>query len=145
MVPAVRSLFCLSMASQLTKFLLVMWSLGACELKLWLHCIPGCLHRNLACGKGLSLARAFPEARTTGSNFTVFQMFFFVVFITSLKDPCSLFGLTEPEPAWNLWRDSFWLCCSSRGGGIPSGTCLKAATGLSRGQRSIRKLTLSKQ
>lgn len=131
MVTAGRSLFCLFLGPQFTKLLLVVWSLGACELKLWLHCIPSCLHRNLACGKGLSSTRAFPEVRITGSNFTVFQMLFFVVFITSLKDPCSLFGLTEPEPAWNLWRDTFWPCCSSGGAGIHSGTCLKAAMGLS--------------
>lgn len=144
-LPAVRSLFCLSLAPQLTKFLLVVWSLGACELRLWPHYIPSCLHRNLACGKGLSSTRAFPEVRTTGSNFTVFQIFFFVVFITSLKDPCSLFGLTEPKPTWNLWRDSFWLSCLSRGAGIHSGTCLKAATELFLGQRSIRNLTFYRQ
>lgn len=120
------------------------WWCGPWELvnwDSWPHYIPSCLHRNLACGKGLSSTRAFPEVRTTGSNFTAFQIFFFVVFITSLKDPCSLFGLTEPKPAWNLWRDSFWLSCLSRGAGIHSGTCLKAATELFLGQRSIRNLT----
>lgn len=110
------------------RWLLLALLLRACELGLWPHCIPICLHRNLACGKGLSSTTVFPEVRTTRTNFKVFEVFSFVTFIASLKGPCCLFGLTEQKLAWNLWKGRFWPCWLSGGAGIHSGMCLKATT-----------------
>lgn len=53
--------------------ILLTLSLGHCEPALQSHCIPCSLHRNLALKKSF-FTRAFPEVRTTGSNFKYFPL-----------------------------------------------------------------------
>lgn len=124
-----RRLFCLTFSGSSAALVLAGVAAGS------LTGIVTSLHSQLPAQKpgpwkrSFFSTRVFPEVRTTGSNFKVFKMFSFVMFIASLKSPCSLFGLTEQKLSWNLWKRRLWPCWLLGGAGIHGGTCSKATMG----------------